>query len=143
MYFIVSCHSGCISCPMPVNTGLWPWWVSYYFLITETHKPYWFNYNCLTLSLLLFIHYVFIFLQAQPIRKAQWWEYCVVWAPWPEHWVQLCHPLVRETHSNERKKNVCILWSRSRQTWATKDFEATLCDCFSTIHEIIQKSAVA
>ena len=38
-----------------------------------------------------------MFLQAQPVRRAQWWGSWGVWELWPEHWDQWWRLLVRET----------------------------------------------
>lgn len=41
--------------------------------------------------------------QAQPIRRARWWGFCVVWALWQELWDQWCHLPVRKTDGIDRK----------------------------------------
>ena len=59
----------------------------------KTYKLFQFNYNVHNVADDL----LWMNLQGQPIRRAQLWGFCEVWALWPEHWDQLYHPLVSKT----------------------------------------------
>ena len=80
---------------------------SYSFLFMMTHRPFGF-YG--VLSTLLLIIYCGYFLQARPVRRAQWWGFCVVWALWPEHWDQWCRPPVRK---KDHSKGAKCTWNFS------------------------------
>lgn len=86
-FLVFCCCSGSSRCALPVDACFRPRWafkwfsLMIYFTIIFTVSPLW------------------IFLQVLPVKKALWWESCVVWAPWREHLGPLCHPLVKTISS--------------------------------------------